>query len=236
MQEGARYQQQAQRRPSDVTHDKGPAPLIVGVLGRPDVVYHVPHSRVFHVPRELDPSEHVVLCPAFALEDGVVDYYQYPCEIGAACPFVHADVRGLAPVRVHINYAWRELDDVIYPRFPVGMTLEVAPPNSRKPTDVMDSGCVLITGALASSRRPLAHCAHYYLNRQCNLGARCRFIHAVYIDPAANGKRRAPAPVQLGRPMGPRPKNRNSEDEWCRGGNAATHSSSSSASPCMANG
>merc|ERR1719502_2133010 len=73
----------------------------------------------------------------------------------------------------------------------------------------MDSHMALKTQALATKRRPLTHCAHYYYNRTCNLGAECQFVHAVFVDPDAKDHQRAPVPAQLGRGRGgdaPSPK------------------------------
>jgi hypothetical protein len=174
--------------------------VTVGVLGQPGMAYYVPPHRMLQIPSDLQPFEQLVLCPFFDPNFGMPS-----CQMGGACRLVHADVRGLVPSRIHINFAWRTLEEVVYPLYPAGEMLNVAPPHSRTPTDIMDSGCVLVTRALASKRRPLTHCAHYYLNRQCNMGSECRFVHAVYIDPLVTSKRRAPAPVQLGRPKIERP-------------------------------
>jgi len=119
--------------------------------------------------------------------------------MGARCKFVHADVTGAPTHDIHVNYAWRSLDEVTYERYPPGEILHVAPPNSKITGDVMDAQLALKTKALQSHRRPLSHCAHYYFNRTCNLGSECRFIHAVFIDPKAKEHQRAPAPAQLGR-------------------------------------
>jgi hypothetical protein len=166
----------------------------VFVLGNTNYYYHLPAERVHQLPHRVQTMEKLVLCPSYdpASPTG-------SCKMGARCRLVHGDTRNLEPSTVHVNYAWRTLDDVTIPRYPAGETLHVAAPNSRNATDVMDSGCVLATQALQSKRRPLTHCAHYYFNRQCNLGAECRFIHAVFIDSTAASLRRAPAPVQLGR-------------------------------------
>lgn len=121
------------------------------------------------------------------------------CPMGARCKFVHADATAASHHEIHVNYAWRSLDEIAYERYPAGEILHVAPPNSKATGDVMDSQLALKTKALQSHRRPLSHCAHYYFNRTCNLGPECRFIHAVFIDPNAKEHQRAPAPAQLGR-------------------------------------
>jgi hypothetical protein len=139
--------------------------------------------------------ESLVLCPAF--DPAFPSLTE--CPLGAACRHVHADVTGLPLIEVHVNYAWRSLEDVTYPRHEAGSTVQVAPPNSLQAIDMIESGCLLRTRALSAGRRPLSHCAHYYFNRQCNLGGECRFVHAVFIDPSTDTLRRAPAPIQLGR-------------------------------------
>lgn len=120
------------------------------------------------------------------------------CAMGSRCKFVHADTSRARKQAIHVNYAWRSVEEVSYDRFPAGETFEVAPPNSKVATDVMDSHMTLMTKALDSKRRPLSHCAHFYFNRACNLGADCQFIHAVFIDPTAKPHQRAPVPSQLG--------------------------------------
>jgi hypothetical protein len=104
-------------------------------------------------------------------------------------------------VRAHVNYAWRSLDDVTYARHAAGDAVHVAAPNCGVEVDVMDSGSLIVTKALESNRRPLTHCAHYYLNRRCNLGPDCRFVHAVFVNENARPRQRAP--VQLGREILP---------------------------------
>jgi hypothetical protein len=168
--------------------------LQVAVLGDVEAYFSLPATRVHQMPAKLLETETLVLCPYFNS--------RWPldsCPMGTACRLIHADTAGLKPTEVHVNIAWRSMDQVEYPRHAAGETLHVAAPNSQNPTDIMDSSCVLVTKALSSKRRPLTHCAHYYFNRQCNLGADCRFVHAVFIDPNASFRRRAPAPVQLGR-------------------------------------
>lgn len=125
------------------------------------------------------------------------------CLMGDRCNFVHADTRSVPRRTVHINYAWRDLAEVKYECFPPGRPLHVAAPGAKEVTDIMDSAMVLKTKALdataSQDRTVLTHCAHYYLNRTCNLGSDCQFIHAVYLDPTARPHQRAPAPTQMGR-------------------------------------
>jgi hypothetical protein len=98
---------------------------------------------------------------------------------------------------MHINYAWRRLEDVPYRRFPPGPDVVVALPRGGLggPINV----CMLLeTDGLRKSHRHPAHCAHYFFNRMCIVGHRCRFIHAVYIDPNAQDYQIAPRPIEIG--------------------------------------
>jgi hypothetical protein len=167
------------------------------VLGDLDAYYNIPTARVIQAPERLLPLESLVLCPAF--DPAFPSLTE--CPLGAACRHVHADVTGLPLIEVHVNYAWRSLEDVAYPRHEAGTVVQVAPPNTHRTIDAIDTGLMLRTHALSAPRRPLSHCAHYYFNRECNLGCECRFVHAVFIDSATRPcrLRRAPAPFQLGR-------------------------------------
>jgi hypothetical protein len=155
-----------------------PQVLRVHMLGGPKRHHDFPLSRIHRIPPGLQTFEQLVLCPLYNPVHGYDS-----CPLGVSCRMVHADTRGLDDFDVHVNFAWRLLAEVTYHRYPAGESLYIAPPNSRNPTDVVDSSYVLVTRALASKRRPLTHCAHYYLNRQCNMGSECRFVHVVRIVP-----------------------------------------------------
>jgi len=157
-------------------------------------VLTIPAKAIRHLPPASLNVTRLVLCANYDPRNP-----EGSCPMGARCKFVHADATCAPQHEIHVNYAWRSLDEVAYDRFPAGEILHVAPPNSKATGDVMDSQLALKTKALASHRRPLSHCAHYYFNRTCNLGPECRFIHAVFIDPKAKEHQRAPAPAQLGR-------------------------------------
>lgn len=154
-------------------------------------VLNLPQKSVFHIPE--GPNSRLVLCANFDASSPA-----HSCNMGDACRFVHADVSAAREHNIHVNYAWRSIEEVSYERFPAGQVFRVAPPNSKIASDVMDSDMVLKTRALTSHRRPLSHCAHYYFNRTCNLGSDCQFIHAIFIDPTAKPFQRAPVPSQLG--------------------------------------
>jgi len=156
-------------------------------------VLHIPSEKVHHMPPTALNVTRLVLCANYDAR-----HAQTSCPMGNRCKFVHADVVRVDKHAIHVNYAWRSLTEVTYERFPTGQILQVAPPNSKVPSDVMDADMALKTRALTSKRRPLSHCAHYYFNRTCNLGAECQFIHAIFIDPTAKDHQRAPVPSQLG--------------------------------------
>jgi hypothetical protein len=156
-------------------------------------VLHIPAEKVHHMPPTALNVTRLVLCANYDAR-----HAQTSCPMGNRCKFVHADVQRVDKHAIHVNYAWRALTNVTYERYPAGQVLHVAPPNSKVPTDIMDADMALKTRALTSKRRPLSHCAHYYFNRTCNLGAECQFIHAIFIDPTAKDHQRAPVPSQLG--------------------------------------
>lgn len=151
----------------------------------------VPSRDVLHTPPSHLNVTRLVLCANFDAADPVNS-----CKMGNRCKFVHADVARATHHEVHVNYAWRSVEDVTYERFS-GEALEVAPPNGTVANVTIPAAYVLKTNALNSTRRPLSHCAHYYYNRACNRGPSCNFIHAVYIDPTARDHQRAPVPSQI---------------------------------------
>jgi hypothetical protein len=173
--------------------------VVVNVLANAERKYRVPLYRIRHLPS--GPQRARVLCPFYDPERP-----EDSCPMGNRCHHVHADIRGLVVVCAHINYAWRSLADVTYARHAPGWLVHVAAPNTVVDVDVIDTGSLLVTKALESNRRPLTHCAHYYLNRRCNLGPDCRFVHAVFVSTGARSRQRAPAPVQLGRKRVARPE------------------------------
>ena len=157
-------------------------------------VVNVKLSAVQHMPPASMNVTRLVLCTNYDAAAA-----ETSCKMGSRCKFVHADTSAAAKHEIHVNYAWRTAEAVTYERFAAGQVLEVVAPNGKAIGDVMESQMALKTKALATKRRPLSHCAHYYFNRTCNLGADCQFIHAVFIDPNAKDHARAPVPAQLGR-------------------------------------
>jgi hypothetical protein len=150
----------------------------------------VPHSNLCHIPTSRsDPSRPpkvLVLCNDF-------DKHRV-CPRGDNCWYAHALVDGLPLLSTHVNFAWRTVQDVVFPRMQPGKRLHVAAPNSRRSVEIISSDMVLLTQALNSSHR-LTHCAHYYFNRSCRLGVRCGFVHAICIDPDAKDHHIAPGPL-----------------------------------------
>jgi hypothetical protein len=157
-------------------------------------VVNIRQSEIAHLPPASMNVTRLVLCSKYDPTVG-----EASCKMGARCKFVHADTRAARRHEIHVNYAWRDASEVTYERFAAGQLFEVVAPNGKSIGDVMDSHMALKTKAVATKRRPLTHCAHYYFNRTCNLGADCQFVHAVFIDPTAKDHARAPLPAQLGR-------------------------------------
>ena len=150
-------------------------------------VYRVPLADVSHMPPEHLQLTRLVLCGHHLAASG-------SCGLGSDCKFVHADLsRATVLPSIHINYAYRSLDDVEYSRFAPGYLLRVSQPNGKAPVAYIPSECCLRTRANVAHHRQLSHCAHYYYNRTCHLGDQCQFVHAVYVDPAATRHQRAPA-------------------------------------------
>jgi hypothetical protein len=170
-----------------------------------DAIYTIPRADVVTADGVEDPtrssiphqhSKNLQLCPAFepfavaaaaarraALEAGdeaAAAAVPAPvCPNAGRCKNLHALLDHATSHDIHVNYAWACLDDCQYERFPAGELLPVAPPNAALPVDEIPSQLVLKTRALASNRRVISHCAHYYFNRTCNRGSACFFIHAV---------------------------------------------------------
>jgi hypothetical protein len=133
-----------------------------------------------------------MLCPDFNVAEPSTS-----CRFGSACTMIHADTSEERPSNMHINYAWRCPEDVSYRRFPAGPDVVVALPRGGL-GDAMNVCMLLETEGLRKSHRHPTHCAHYFFNRMCIVGHRCRFIHAVYIDPNAQDHQIAPRPVEIG--------------------------------------
>jgi len=158
---------------------------------RPDVVLAVPAEHIHHVPRGIDASR-LFLCPYF----DTVHVANAICPQGAACGHVHADIsRAAVCAMAHESRPeWRCLADVHYTRGEPGAALPVTLPNARNaPPQMVPRECLLATRALESTRRPLAHCVHFYSKGICHRGAQCCFAHAVFL-PATPPMSGLPAP------------------------------------------
>jgi uncharacterized coiled-coil protein SlyX len=154
-----------------------------------DRVLNLPRKAIKHLPPANLNVTRLVICTNYDPRAAAPDQ---TCPMGDRCKFVHADVAASRDHPIHVNYAWRSLEEVTYERYPPGEALTVAAPNSKMASEVYEPHTLLKTRALASSRRPLSHCAHYHFNRTCNLGHECRFVHAVFVDPNAKEHQRAP--------------------------------------------
>ena len=156
-------------------------------------LYKIPAEDVYHLPAAHHNVTRLTLCSHFTTES--------PCALGNRCKFVHADLgRATVIPSIHVNYAYRSLDEVKYQRFPPGYVLRVSQPNGKPPVMCIASDYVLRTKAAFTThqQRILSHCAHYYFSRTCHLGSQCHFVHAVFIDPSASSPyQRAPVPNKL---------------------------------------
>jgi hypothetical protein len=179
----------------------------------------VPRDRVAHLPQreKADRGKPLLQC-------GVYEAIK-SCPQADLCPCVHADLSGLQPQHIHVNYAWKSVEQIPYDCMPVcgedqDSAFEVFAPNNRPPMKLVDRQAILATrGSLAAvAGQELSQCAHFYFNRMCNRGKNCLYIHVAHIDPAAADRQLAPTPDAIG------PTN----DEPC----SQTGAEDESASPC----
>ena len=148
-------------------------------------VLNIPKDDIFHYPPKFLNVNRLVLCERSS-----------KCRLGARCKFVHANIERATEHEIHVNYAYRSLDHVEYERFPAGKIVEVADPNSSTLSQRIPTDQLLKTAVFDTPEKLISHCAHFYFNRTCNLGSKCRFVHAVYIDVHAKKHQRAPAPLE----------------------------------------
>lgn len=152
----------------------------------------IPLSHVHHLPPAHLEISRLVLCRRYNANEGAES-----CPMGDSCKFVHADLasQNVHSKSIHVNYAWRSLEDVKFDRLPAGDMLEVMAPNNRAPVQLLPSEYVLVTKGATTRHEhqgTLSYCAHYFFNRMCNRGDRCNFIHAALVDPTATEFQRAP--------------------------------------------
>ena len=125
------------------------------------------------------------------------------CARGNRCPRVHATIPPDARrTFVHMNWAWRSLEECQYRRHPSGHTIPVGEPPSAGSNiiDHVDSGYILRTRCRLYDRdRPPTHCAHFYYVRECQRAENCDFAHVVFINRRAVAFQLAPAPCAYGR-------------------------------------
>merc|ERR1711871_903583 len=156
-------------------------------------------SQIYHMPQtdaSNDRARHPILCERF--------HPAHPsgCMKGDACNRVHAVVRGCPRKPIHINWAWRQVEECQYERYPSGDIVKVREPVSAKSdiVDAVDSGYIIKTRCVFDDvNRPPTHCAHFYYGRECHLGANCDFAHVLYINAQAEKLERAPPPCAFGR-------------------------------------
>ena len=157
-------------------------------------LYIIPKDDIYYIPMD---AKRLVLCEYFDARDPVQS-----CRFGNECRWVHADTSRTVRKHIHVNWAWRSLEECKYPTLPAGIKLNIREPPSTNSDiiDTVDSGYVLRTRCVFDDpKRPAAHCAHFYYGRECHLGSLCDFAHVVYIDPNAWFGERAPPPCTFGR-------------------------------------
>ena len=163
----------------------------------------VPHCQISHIPQLLEtrkidkgPIKHPILCDRFHPLNPA------SCMKGKNCNRVHAVIRGCPRKSIHINWAWRSLEECTYPRLQPGRTIHVQEPTSAKSgvVDIFDSGFALKTRCVFDDpSRPAIHCAHFYYGRECHIAGRCDFAHIVYLNKNSEKLERAPPPCAYGR-------------------------------------
>lgn len=102
---------------------------------------------------------------------------------------------GSASGNGHVNYVWRTLDEVKYPRFPPGdpvpvITKDGASNGASGSVELVDPQFLLRTRVLERPRKAYSHCTHYAKHSACDLGGQCGFVHCVTIDPGCTRRRR----------------------------------------------
>lgn len=163
----------------------------------------VPKEAISHMPPQHEnrrsdkgPIKHPILCDRFH------PLNPHSCMKGKNCNRVHAVIRGCPRKPVHINWAWRSLEECTYPRHAPGRRIEAREPLSAKSgvVDVFDSAFALKTRCVFDDpSRPAIHCAHFYYGRECHVAGRCDFAHIVYLNANNEKLERAPPPCAYGR-------------------------------------
>ncbi|CUF39474.1 Hypothetical protein, putative [Bodo saltans] len=190
----------------------------------------VPRDRVSHLPQreKADRGKPLLQCGVFQSTSS--------CPQADSCPHVHADLTGLQPQHIHVNYAWKSVQDIPYEcmcQDSHDNTFEVFAPNNRPPVKLVERQAILTTrGSLAAvAGQELSQCAHFYFNRMCNRGKNCLYIHVAHIDPEAADKQLAPTPDAIGPGVDEHPSSQKEElSTPCTP--ALSRVQSSVASPC----
>jgi len=158
------------------------------------VLYAVPEGDVKHGPSRASKNR-PVLC-------GKGD--SCPHATTGTCRFTHADLRNASTKAIHVNYAWKSVDECTYPRLSPGAIFPLREPTSANSSilDAVPSECVLKTRCQLTEGRPASRCAHFYYGRECHLGNKCDFAHVIHLDPDARPYEKAPAPASFGRARG----------------------------------
>jgi hypothetical protein len=145
-------------------------PVHVRLHGEPGSVLVIPCDDVVHQPPKAAGT--MYLCAPFGTPSG--------CPRGTDCTEVHASTLKASKFAFHEKIdTWTRVADVPYTRYPAGETLSVAKPNAADELETYAAEHVLATQAVAMTRRPLSHCAHFLWKNFCTRGAECEFIHAL---------------------------------------------------------
>ena len=170
---------------------------VLQVLDRQrSVLLSIPRQDVFFIPD----AKRLVLCERFDVNDP-----ENSCRYNNSrtpCRFVHADIRNAIEKPIHINWAWRSIEECPFERLPPGRVLVIHEPASAKShlVDHIPSELLLKTRCVFDDpNRKACHCAHFYYGRECHLGPKCDFAHVLFIDPRAGQYELAPGPCTFGR-------------------------------------
>jgi hypothetical protein len=108
-----------------------------------------------------------------------------PCDLGAACPDVHANLGDATVLTPHVMPAPDD-DPATYRDAPrlgeAGQAVWIAAPNEARATRCVDAGRCFATRALSVWRDttvPVSACGHFERKGVCDFGADCQFVHAL---------------------------------------------------------
>jgi len=187
--------------------------------------YVIPREDVHHLPQgqQQQPApkkrggkgeaNRLILCERY---DPAAPEESCPFAKTMNCRFVHADLRRAQATKIHVNFAYRTLDECRYERHPPGKMFAVYLPNTAGNPQccvVIPSEHALVTRCIYSEadsnpqqqrqhgKKLAAHCAHFFYGRECHLGANCNFAHVLTVDPTARPGKRVAAGTRPNKSM-----------------------------------